>query len=164
MTGTRQLDMFNRRLRGRKPPPTPEYSIHCTIADACKWFLHPQWECTHLPFGEHRDHRINPKSGKRYSPTGTRLKRMGVKPGWPDFMFMGPERAMFWLELKRSRGGRMNPDQARIAAHIVACGFPFLCTGDPDDAIATLRDYGILTLERRRVPYVPQERSEDERF
>ena len=30
-----------------------------------------------------------------------KLKRMGVKPGWPDFIFVGPRQRMFFLELKR---------------------------------------------------------------
>jgi len=151
----RQLDLFNKRLRGRRPPPPSEFSIHCTVADACKWFLSPQWEATHLPMGETRDHRVN-RYGKRYSLAGSRLKRMGVMPGWPDFMFLGPGR-VFFLELKRPKRGRLSEDQQRIAQHIMRCGFGYLCTDSVDDAIATLRDLGILLLERRRIPHVNQQ-------
>jgi len=131
-----QLDMFTRR---RLPPP-PEFAVHCLIADTCKLYISPRWEYTHIAHGE-----VN-KYGKRYSPSGQRLQRMGLRPGWPDFQFAGPHRSMFFLELKR-RGRGLTEDQARIAAHIVACGFPFLCTSDPDDAIQTLIDLGILRAE-----------------
>lgn len=139
-----QLDLFKgKRQRGRKPPPAPEFSLHCMVADTCKRWLSPHWKFTHLPLGEHRDHRVN-RYGKRFSPTGVRLKRMGVTPGWPDFMFVGPQRSVFWLELKRTRNGRLSEDQAAMAAHLVACGFGYLCTSSYDDAIATLVDLGIL--------------------
>jgi hypothetical protein len=39
----------------------------------------PGWQWTHLPFGE-----------KRSAVTGARLKRMGTKRGWPDFILLSP--------------------------------------------------------------------------
>ena len=129
-----QLELFKgKRQRGRKLPPAKEFSSHCLVADTCKRWLNPNWKFTHLPFGEHR-----------HIVTAMRLKRMGVTPGWPDFIFVGPDRSVFWLELKRARFGRLNDDQAEMAAHLVACGFGYLCTNSPDDAIATLVDLGIL--------------------
>ena len=138
-----QLDLFaGKRRRRRKPKPALEFALHCMIADDCKRFLNPAWRYTHLPLGEHRDHRID-KYGRRWSPAGARLKRMGVVAGFPDFLFVGPNRSVFWLELKR-RGGRMSEAQADIFAHITACGFPFLMTDTYEDARDTLIDLGIL--------------------
>lgn len=131
---TRQLHLFKgKRQRGTRPPPPPELSLHCLIADTVKRWINPHWRFTHLPFGEHR-----------HVVTAMRLKRMGVTPGWPDFMFVGPNRSVFWLELKRARRGRLSTEQADIAAHLVACGFAYLCTSSYEDAVATLVDLGIL--------------------
>ena len=143
MTG--QLNLFKgKRQRGTQPPPPPEFSSHVFLADVIRRWIMPQWKWTHLPLGEERDHKINPKTGKRWSPAGERLKRMGVNPGWPDFVFVGPERAIFWLELKRQRGGRVSGDQADIVAHLAACGFAVMITNSVDDAIAELKAIGIL--------------------
>jgi hypothetical protein len=96
------------------------------------------------PLGEERDHRINARTGKRYSPIGQRLQRMGVQPGWPDFIFVGPNAQVFWLELKRFRTGRLAEDQSEVLAHLVACGFAVLVTSSLDDAVAILKQAGIL--------------------
>jgi hypothetical protein len=141
----RQLSLFKgRKQRGTAPPPAPEFSSHVIIADLLKRWGSPRWRWTHIPSGEHREHRINPKTGKRYSLTGQRLRRMGVMPGWPDFVFVGPNCSVFWLELKRFKTGRMSEEQSDIAAHLVACGFAYLCTTSVDDAVATLKQLGIL--------------------
>jgi hypothetical protein len=141
----RQLSLFkSKRQRGIAPPPPLEFQTHATLADICKRWLHPDWKFTHLPLGEHREHRVNPRTGKRYSLTGQRLQRMGVQPGWPDFIFVGPEQRIFWLELKRFRTGRLSEDQSDVLAHLVACGFAVLVTTSLDDAVATLKQAGIL--------------------
>ena len=141
----RQLSLFKgKRQRGVAPEPALEFASHCIIADMCKRWLHPNWKFTHLPLGEQREHRINAKTGKRFSLAGQRLARMGVTPGWPDFMFVGPNQRMFWLELKRQRSGRLSDEQRDIAVHLTACGHSYLCTDSVDDAVATLCDMGIL--------------------
>jgi hypothetical protein len=141
----RQLSLFKgKRQRGIAPPPPLEFATHATLADICKRWINPQWRFTHLPLGEERDHQINPKTGKRYSLTGQRLQRMGVMPGWPDFIFVGPNAKVFWLELKRFRTGRLSEDQSEVLAHLVACSFAVLVTTSLDDAVNTLKQAGIL--------------------
>jgi hypothetical protein len=141
----RQLSLFKgKRQRGIAPPPPLEFATHATLADICKRWINPHWKFTHLPLGEHREHRVNPRTGKRYSPSGQRLQRMGVQPGWPDFIFVGPNAQVFWLELKRFKTGRLSEDQSDVLAHLVACGFAVLVTTSLDDAVATLKQAGIL--------------------
>jgi hypothetical protein len=141
----RQLSLFKgKRQRGIAPPPPLEFATHATLADICKRWINPEWKFTHLPLGEHREHKINPKTGKRFSPTGKRLQRMGVFPGWPDFIFVGPEQRVFWLELKRRRTGRLSEDQSEVLSHLIACGFAVLVTTSLDDAVDTLKQLGIL--------------------
>jgi hypothetical protein len=129
----RQLSLFKgKRQRGVQPPPPLEYQLHCMVADIVKRWIDPSWRYTHLPMGEHRN-----------KATAIRLKRMGVTPGWPDFMFVGPA-GIFWLELKRPGMGRLSIEQAGIAAHLVACGHAYLATTSVKDAVAQLVDHGIL--------------------
>jgi hypothetical protein len=141
----RQLSLFKgKRQRGIAAPPPLEFGTHATLADICKRWINPHWKFTHLPLGEHREHRISPRTGKRYSLSGQRLQRMGVQPGWPDFIFVGPDTQVFWLELKRLKTGRLSEDQSEVLAHLVACGFAVLVTTSLDDAVDTLKQAGIL--------------------
>jgi hypothetical protein len=143
MTG--QLNLFKgKRQRGTQPPPPKEFASHVFLADVIRRWIMPNWKWTHMPLGEEREHRVDPKTGKRYSLAGARLKRMGVTPGWPDFMFVGPGRAMFWLELKRQGSGRMSVEQSEIAIHLMACGHSYMATSSVSDAIAEMKDLGIL--------------------
>jgi len=129
-----QLDLFRgKRQRGRKPPSPTEFQTHCALADLIQRRLNPSWKATHLPLGEHRN-----------LVTAAKLKRMGTRPGYPDFLFTGPNQSVFWLELKRKGTGRMSPAQCDVFAHLVTCGFSLLCTDDLDDAVSTLLDLGIL--------------------
>ncbi len=144
MSHDRQLHLFkSKNQRGIRPPPPLEFEIHCVLADICKRWLNPRWRFTHLAAGELREHRVD-RNGRSYSPTGNRLRRMGMTPGWPDFLFAGPGSAVFWLELKRPKSGRLSEAQGDIIAHLVACGFGVLVTTSIDDAVATLKQAGIL--------------------
>jgi hypothetical protein len=141
----RQLSLFKgRKQRGIAPPPAPEFNSHVIIADLLKRWGSPRWRWTHIPSGEHREHRVNPKTGKRYSLTGQRLQRMGLVAGFPDFIFFGPDRAVFLLELKRAKLGRLSEDQEKIFGHLEACGFHLLVTDSIDEAVSALKAIGIL--------------------
>lgn len=130
----RQMSLFaGKKQRGVRAPAAKEFASHCVIADLLRRWCSPQWRYTHIPLGEHRN-----------VVTAMRLKRMGVRPGWPDFIFAGPRAEMFFLEVKRRGSGRLSPEQADLISHLAACGFGVLVTDSVDDAIATLKDYGIL--------------------
>jgi hypothetical protein len=129
----RQLSLFKgKRQRGTKPPPPLEFASHVLIADLLRRWCNPQWEWTHLPMGE-----------KRHIGTAMRLKRMGVRPGWPDFMFVGPSEKIVWLELKR-KGSKASEEQETIAQHLRDCGFDYLITDNVNEAVAFLKRLGIL--------------------
>lgn len=128
-----QLNLFKgKRQRGTAAPPPLEFASHCFIADLLKRWCSRDWRYTHMPAGEHRQ-----------AVTAARLKRMGVMPGWPDFQFAGPDRQMFFLELKRRRG-RLSCEQAELRAHLEGCGFGVLVTDSVDEAIRMLKAIGIL--------------------
>jgi len=128
----RQLNLFGgKRQRGVKLPPAKEYQLHTQLADLLRRWVMPGWKWTHLPFGEYRD-----------PITAGRLKRMGVSPGWPDFVFVGANR-VFFLELKR-KGFGLSEAQGEVAEHLIRNGCGYLVTDDLKDALDTLRDMGIV--------------------
>jgi hypothetical protein len=132
----RQLNLFKgKRQRGVKPPSPLEFTIHVMLADLLTRWSNPQWEWTHLPFGE-----------KRNIVTAGRLKRMGVRPGWPDFLFAGPNAKLVWLELKRE-GNTPSDEQEKILDHLRICGFEFLVTDSFDEAVAYLKRLEILPVK-----------------
>jgi hypothetical protein len=129
----RQLSLFKgKRQRGIKPPPPLEFSIQVMLADMLRRWCNPAWEWTHLPLGE-----------KRNIVTAVRLKRMGARPGWPDFIFAGPNAKIVFLELKR-KGNGLSDAQEIIANHLRDCGFEYLITDNLNEAVAWLKRLGIL--------------------
>lgn len=124
-----QRDLFTKRIRAL--PPAPEYSLHVMIADVLRRWSSPDWRWTHIPLGEYRP-----------PATAARLQRMGVMPGWPDFILLSPAGVAHFLELKRSKGGRLSPAQADFTEwcieHGVACEVRYRF----DDALQQLKAWG----------------------
>ena len=132
MTAAYQLPLFRDRRRGRRPPPPLERRTHIAVADLLRVAGKPGWVWTHVPNGEHRT-----------AQTAALLKRMGVRPGVFDFLLIGPDGRHYWLELKRGKAPlseaqeRFRQDLVeRTVVHGVARSF--------DDAVACLRDWGVL--------------------
>jgi hypothetical protein len=124
----RQIDLFTRRPR--KPPTAPEFSLHVMVADVIDRWASPGWRFTHFPAGELRD-----------KITAGRLKRMGVKPGWPDFILLSPAALAHFLELKR-RGEHLSENQSEFADWCATHGYPFACCDDFRAALARLQAWG----------------------
>ena len=127
MTAAQQIDLFTRRPR--KPPSAPEFSLHCMVADVLDRWASPGWRFTHFPSGELRN-----------KITAARLKRMGVKPGWPDFILLSPASVAHFLELKR-RGERLSDSQDEFADWCAAHGYPFACCDDFRAALTVLKGW-----------------------
>jgi hypothetical protein len=120
------------RQRGTVPPVAPEFALHCMVADTLKRWALPEWEWTHLPFGEYRS-----------AATAGKLARMGVRRGYADFAFFHADGRVAFLELKR-RGRRLSPDQERIAGHMLRAGHLFACVDDYRDAVEVLTRWGVV--------------------
>ena len=132
----RQLDIFkSRKQRGViARPRAKEFELHCMIADVLRRWCSPLWRYTHMPAGEKRD-----------MVTAMRLKRMGVTPGWADFQFFGPRRAVVFMELKRpGGGGRLSEPQEELSRFLVDCGHKYITTNDFQHALDQLRDLEIV--------------------
>jgi hypothetical protein len=141
MMSERQLHLFRgRRQRGEVLLAPPEFKLHCMVADSLRKWLSHGWVWTHIPLGEKRD-----------KVTGSRLKRMGVSPGWPDFIFIPPvfpakpgvpPRPAF-LELKR-RGAKLTEHQAGFALWCRLNGCPHAVAYSYDEAVKILQELGVL--------------------
>jgi hypothetical protein len=57
------------------------------------------------------------------------------------FFFRG---RVCFVELKAKEGGLLSEAQAAVAAHLVAAGHGYLCSGDYRDIIETLKGWGAL--------------------
>lgn len=130
----RQLDLLKhpRRQRGVKLPPAPEFRTHCAIADSLRLGLEQGWLWTHFPAGEKRD-----------AGAAARLKRMGLQPGFPDFLLISPTGLHYWLELKR---GRAPLTLAQSAFHLAMLKREVPCrvARSFEEAIDILRGWGAI--------------------
>lgn len=87
------------------------------------WPAHLPW--THFPAGERHDkveRRRADGSTYWFSPTGARLKRMGLHPGWLDFQFLLPNAQFATAEVKRPDGGAFSDEQKKHRAACKALG------------------------------------------
>ena len=69
---------------------------------------------------------------------------MGLQASWPDFQFAHMSGRFCFLELKREKSGRLSGEQIDIGTFLIAAGHGYLCTSSFDDAVATLKDWGVL--------------------
>lgn len=92
---------------------SPERALHMSV----EAFLRHAWPAhlpyTHFPAGELRD-----------KATAGKLKAMGLKAGWPDFIFILPNGQAAFLELKAGRGD-LSESQIELRRALVAlkCGY-----------------------------------------
>jgi hypothetical protein len=139
MVEPRQLNIFKgKRQRGVALPTPTENKLHEQLVYLIDKWPAPgsTWKYTHIASGEKRD-----------IVTAMRLKRMGVKRGWPDFIFVERARKqVFFLELKR-KGEWLSEDQERISAHLMQSGCGYLCTDSFKDAVNALKMMGVLRAE-----------------
>ncbi|MER8619201.1 VRR-NUC domain-containing protein [Mesorhizobium sp. M1409] len=131
----RQLSLFKgKRQKGTKPKPALEFKTHVAVADTLTLGCAPGWLWTHFPAGELRD-----------KVTASRLKRMGLKAGWPDFLLVDPEGHFHCLELKRGNNP-LTEAQSAFRDEMGRRGVPYVVARSYDAAIDQLRDWGALRL------------------
>lgn len=139
-----QLRLFDakgpkgRRPARGKPKPATEFRTHCAVADFLWAMARSDVFWSHLPSGEHRT-----------KVTGGRLKRMGLKPGLPDFMFVDVTGRHFYLELKRGGLGKLSLGQMLFGSLMVERGVPYAVARSFAEAEAVLREWGVLKPEAR---------------
>ncbi len=108
--------------RRRRRPVATELRLHMAVAGylRCAWPAHLLW--SHFPAGEVRD-----------AKTGAKLKAMGLKAGWPDFVFVLPNGQAGFLELKRP-GGALSEPQIEFREKALALGCGYATARSPEEA------------------------------
>lgn len=129
------------RARRERIPVPKEISLHMPVAKLLRDHCLEAWQWAHYPSGEKRDAR-----------TGAKLKRMGAKPGWPEFLFISPHGSIRCLELKRSAKAPLNAAQKEFRLWCIAHGVPYVVAWTMDQVLRALDEWGCLriTLAHRR--------------
>lgn len=109
----------------------PEFRLTCVVADLLRLCAKPGLYFTHLPFGEARSER-----------TGARLKRMGTRPGAPDFLLLWKGRAI-GLELKTEKG-RQTETQRQTEKEWKAAGGDYILAHGYEEALEALAEAGVI--------------------
>lgn len=118
--------------RAKALPQPLEFLSHIAVADHLRAACRPRWLWSHFPAGEHR-----------HVATGARLKRMGLKRGWSDFILISPEAVVHWLEMKRGKAA-LSEEQEAFRNACWAIGVPWALARSVDEAVAQLVDWGAL--------------------
>lgn len=61
-----------------------------------------------------------PNGGIRHAATARKLKAEGVEPGVPDLFI---PRWRLWVEMKRTKGGRLSPEQKDMITYLSGCNY-----------------------------------------
>jgi hypothetical protein len=125
-----------RKPRARKAPAIRprEISLHLDVAKVLREHALPEWQWTHIASGELRDIR-----------TAVKLKRMGTKPGWPDFVLVPPTGQLHCLELKR-KGETLSEPQEAFQVWCIRNNVPHSMADDFDQALKILDHWGCLRI------------------
>jgi hypothetical protein len=121
------------RLRKAKLSHPKEYRLQIAIADLLRIAIRPGWRWTHIAHG---GFELPPR-------VASRLKAMGLQPGWLDFIFISPAKAVYFLEMKR-KGGKLSDDQKEFCAWCDDCRVPYGVADNIDDAVMFLKNNNII--------------------
>lgn len=99
---------------------------------ACKMYGVPENALVHIP-----------NEGKRSVVMGAKLKAEGMRPGTPDYFLALPRPPLggLWIELKRSKGGKLSDNQREMLAMLESQRYGIgICHG-ATQAIHAIQDY-----------------------
>lgn len=84
-----------------------------------------------------------PNGGERNVIVATKLKATGVKKGVSDIMFPLARHGMhgLFLEMKKAKGGKESPEQAKFGAAVLANGYGYCVCHGWEAARAILIEY-----------------------
>lgn len=124
------------KVRPRKATTRPlEIHLRMAVAKLLREHCLPDWQRTHIAHGEVRDIR-----------TAIKLKNMGLKRGWPDFVLIPSTGQLHCLELKRL-GEKLSENQVAYQAWCIRHGVPHPTYRTLDEALTILDAWGCLRIE-----------------
>jgi VRR-NUC domain len=109
-----------------------EFEFHVSLVDALRKFAAPDCLWLHIGNGERRE-----------VVTGARLKRMGVRRGAADLLFIRPGAPPLFLEIKTSTG-RLSETQRAFQELAERAGCEYRVCRSLDEALALLWRRGFL--------------------
>jgi hypothetical protein len=123
-----------RKPRLRKAPLArpKEIALHMDVARLLRDHARPDWQWTHIGHGEQRSPRVAAK-----------LKRMGLRPGWPDFLLICPRGRAHLLELKRI-GEELSDPQEDFKAWSAARGVPHVVAYETREVLIAFAEWRCL--------------------
>lgn len=139
MTGFIRLPANFKRKRApsTKPRSHEEDDLQESVAAYLNWALMPPATYTAIAHGV----SLSGKTIEARRRAGMRLKKKGLKPGWPDFIFAFNFRG-HGIELKSGRGV-VSDDQERVHKELIAAGWTIAICRSLDEVIARLKLLGI---------------------
>jgi len=90
---------------------------------------------------------------KRDIVTASRLKRMGLRAGMADFIFITPW-GIHFLELKR-KGGKLSDEQISFETAALTAGAYFAMASSYEEAIGILKDWNCFARTIHALPINP---------
>ena len=118
------------RLRKAQVPIAKEDALHIPVANLLRAHAKPDWRWTHVAHG-----------GMELPPrTAAKLKAMGLRPGWPDFILISPMCKFHCLELK-SLKGRLSDDQKDFRDWCDKHGTPYVVCRTIDEVLTIFGEW-----------------------
>lgn len=131
MTAERQLSLLKGpRQRGETVrSQATEFELHCAVMTTFRFSRNKGYRLIHIPNGGWRD-----------KVTAAKFTRMGVCPGAPDLLLIGPGKYC-WLELK-TKYGRLTDDQEEFLSYLSSVGAEYKVAWSYKEAIEALKAWG----------------------
>lgn len=105
---------------------------------------HLQMICVEYLFWQYNDilYHHSPNEAKRDLKMGDKLKKMGMRAGWPDLEIMHPSNGYHGLFIEfKSDGGRLSKEQKTILAELERQGYKVAVIKDIDEFISVVDEY-----------------------
>lgn len=105
---------------------------------------HLQMMCVEYLFWQYNDilYHHSPNEAKRDLKMGDKLKKMGMRKGWPDLEIMHPSGGYYGLFIEfKSEKGSTSKEQKAILAELERQGYKVAVIKDIDEFISVVDEY-----------------------
>ena len=114
--------------------------LHIPVVTELRKWIKPEWRFFHCPNGEWRAPRAAAK-----------LKAMGVLPGVPDLILLGPRtyttKHIYFLEFKLP-GGKLSDAQEDFRVWAICRGSPYVVAYSQSEAFQAFNEWGCWSITK----------------